>query len=63
MVIWPVQTDAGAPAAASFRVVQGSGDNVTCNVDEALVSLVCRSGSPDGEKCPAGAANGLCVRK
>jgi len=40
--------DAGAPAPASFRVVQGSGDSVTCNADEELVSLVCNEGSPSG---------------
>jgi hypothetical protein len=56
--------DASAPAPVGYRVVQGTGDSVSCNANEALVSLVCKSGSPDGEKCPAGTgATGLCVRK
>ncbi len=56
--------DVGAPAAASFRVVAGTGDTVTCNADEQLVSLICSSGSPNGRTCPtAGGATGLCVRK
>ena len=56
--------DAGAPAAVAFRVMQGSGDGVSCNADEELVSLVCKEGSPNGAKCPAGnGATGLCVRK
>ncbi len=55
--------DSGAPAA-SFRVVAGTGDTVTCNTDEQLVSLICSSGSPNGRTCPtAGGATGLCVRK
>ena len=56
--------DAGARAAVAYRVVQGSGDSVSCNADEELVSLVCKDGSPNGPKCPAGTgATGLCVRK
>jgi Collagen triple helix repeat (20 copies) len=55
--------EAGAPAV-SFRVVQGSGDGVSCNADETLVSLVCKEGSPNGEKCSSAAgATGLCARK
>jgi hypothetical protein len=56
--------DAGVPAQAGYRVVQGSGDSVSCNADEELVSLVCKTGSPDGQKCPGGpGVTGLCVRK
>ena len=55
---------AGAAAAAPFRVVQGSGDSVTCEANETLVSLVCKDGAPTGEKCPsATGATGLCARK
>jgi len=56
--------DAGAPAPVSYRVVQGSGDSVSCNANEELVSLVCNEGSPNGHKCATAAgAIGLCVRK
>lgn len=49
--------------AAGLRVVTGTG-TVACDNDEALVSLVCASGAPDGAKCGADtAATGLCVRK
>jgi hypothetical protein len=56
--------DNGVTAPASFRVVGTSGDTVTCNADEELVSLICKDGSPNGQKCPTpGGATGLCVRK
>jgi hypothetical protein len=56
--------DAGAPAAVSVRVVQGSGDSVSCEANEELVSLVCKEGSPNGQKCSSAAgATGLCARK
>jgi hypothetical protein len=41
-----------------------SGANVACNQDEVLVSLICPSGAPDGDRCPAsGNATALCMRK
>jgi hypothetical protein len=44
--------------------VQGSGDSVSCNANEELVSLVCNEGGPSGHKCStASGATGLCVRK
>jgi Collagen triple helix repeat (20 copies) len=53
----------GDPAPA-LRVVTGTG-TVRCGDDEALVSLVCSSGAPDGAKCatPESAATGLCMRR
>lgn len=55
--------DVGTPAPVSFRVVTGDG-GVACADNEVLASLICASGAPDGEKCPAaGRATGLCVRK
>jgi hypothetical protein len=53
----------GDPAPA-LRVVTGTG-TVKCGDDEALVSLVCSSGAPDGAKCatPEAAATGLCMRR
>lgn len=54
---------AGPPGNAAFRVVTGSGPLV-CNENEALVSIVCSAGAPDGAQCPApSTAMGLCVRK
>lgn len=54
--------DAGQ--AAALRVVTGTG-TVRCGDDEALVSLVCANGAPDGAKCatPETAATGLCMRR
>ena len=55
----------GDPGQASaLRVVTGTG-TVRCADDEALVSLVCASGAPDGAKCATAdaTATGLCVRK
>jgi Collagen triple helix repeat (20 copies) len=53
----------GDPAPA-LRVVTGTG-TVKCGDDEALVSLVCSSGAPDGAKCATSeaAATGLCMRR
>jgi hypothetical protein len=50
--------------AAALRVVTGTG-TVRCGDDEALVSLVCANGAPDGAKCatPETAATGLCMRR
>jgi hypothetical protein len=47
-----------------MRVVTGT-DNVRCDDDELLVSLVCASGATDGLKCaaPGTTATALCVRK
>jgi len=56
--------DPGPAAAASFRIVQGSGNSVSCNANEELVSLICKDGSPNGQTCPAGnGAIGLCISK
>jgi hypothetical protein len=45
-----------------LRVI--TGENVTCNQDETLVSLICTAGSPDGARCPSGGnATALCMRK
>jgi hypothetical protein len=55
----------GSPAAASreTRVVFGE-KTVSCGDGEALVSIVCTAGAPDGANCPdATQATGLCVRK
>src|SRR5262249_62351986 len=50
--------------APALRVVTGTG-TVQCGGDEALVSLLCASGAPDGNKCATAdtAATGLCMRK
>jgi len=50
--------------AFALRVVTGTG-TVRCGDDEALVSLVCASGTPDGAKCAVAdaEARGLCLRK
>ena len=41
-----------------------TGENVACNQDEVLVSIVCASGSPDGARCPSGGnVTALCLRK
>jgi hypothetical protein len=55
----------GDPGAASreMRVVVGE-KTVSCSDGEALVSVVCSAGAPDGANCPdATQATGLCVRK
>jgi hypothetical protein len=57
--------DAGSPATSSreTRVVFGE-KTVSCGDGEALVSIVCSAGAPDGANCPdATQATGLCVRK
>jgi hypothetical protein len=43
-------------------VVTGA-DSVTCSDNEVLVSIICSSGAPDGAKCPASTATGVCARK
>jgi hypothetical protein len=49
--------------AGAYRIVTGT-EAVTCNENEALVSLLCSSGPLDGSKCQTGAtATGLCVRR
>jgi hypothetical protein len=55
----------GDPGSApALRVVTGTG-SIQCGGDEALVSLLCASGAPDGNKCATAdtAATGLCMRK
>jgi hypothetical protein len=54
----------GDPGPTALRVVTGTG-TVRCGEDEALVSLVCANGAPDGAKCaaPETAATGLCMRR
>jgi hypothetical protein len=51
-------------SAPALRVVTGTG-TIQCGGDEALVSLLCASGAPDGNKCATAdtAATGLCMRK
>jgi hypothetical protein len=52
----------GEPGFSALRVV--TGETVTCNQDEILVSLVCASGSPDCTRCSSGGnATALCMRK
>jgi hypothetical protein len=54
---------AGAPGNTTFRIVTASGP-LACNVNEVLVSIICSSGTPYGNQCPAQTtATGLCVRK
>ena len=49
--------------SAGLRIVSGEG-TVSCNDDEALVSVVCSAGAPDGAGCSAGSTTtGLCMRK
>jgi len=44
-------------------VVTGT-ETIACEPTEVLVSLVCATGAPDGNKCAAGAAaTGLCAKK
>lgn len=55
----------GDPGSApALRVVTGTG-TIQCGADEALVSLLCATGAPDGNKCTTAdaAATGLCMRK
>jgi hypothetical protein len=55
------QGEKGEAGASGMRVL--TGENVTCNQDETLVSLICASGSPDGARCPSGGnATALCMR-
>jgi hypothetical protein len=57
-----VQGEKGEAGASGLRVI--TGENITCNQDETLVSLVCSGGSPDGARCPSGGnATALCLRK
>src|SRR6516225_7032558 len=44
---------AGSAGSAGLRIVSGEG-TVSCNDDEALVSVVCSAGAPDGAGCSAG---------
>src|SRR5262245_2827059 len=57
--------DAGPPgqpaASAGIRVVTGN-QSIGCNDGEVLVSLVCSTGAPEGNRCPSD-ATGLCARK
>ena len=54
---------AGSAGSAGLRIVSGEG-TVSCNDDEALVSVVCSAGAPDGAGCSAGSTTtGLCMRK
>ena len=54
---------AGSAGSAGLRIVSGE-KTVSCNDDEALVSVVCSTGAPDGAACSAGStATGLCMRK
>ena len=54
---------AGSAGTAGLRIVSGEG-TVSCNDDEALVSVVCSAGAPDGAECPAASTTtGLCMRK
>ena len=53
----------GPGGSAGFRIVSGE-KTVSCNEDEALVSVVCSTAAPDGAECPgAGTTTGLCMRK
>jgi Collagen triple helix repeat (20 copies) len=56
--------DQGVPGPGSqLRVVIGE-KKVACGQGEALVSVVCSAGAPDGPGCPdATKTTGLCVRK
>jgi len=60
----PAGPPGGQPGAgAPVRVVTGT-ETLACNGDEVIVSIVCASGAPDGNRCPAGvAATGVCARK
>jgi|307.fasta_scaffold510965_1 hypothetical protein len=58
-----VAGSAGSAGSAGLRIVSGEG-TVSCNDDEALVSVVCSAGAPDGAGCSAGSTTtGLCMRK
>jgi Collagen triple helix repeat (20 copies) len=55
--------DPGPSPSRAMRVVVGE-KSVSCGDDEALVSIICSAGAPDGASCPdATQATGLCVRK
>ena len=47
---------------SKFRMVVGD-KTVSCNNDEAMVSIVCSAGAPDGPRCPAASTitRGLCM--
>ena len=54
---------AGSAGSAGLRIVSGAG-TISCNDDEALVSVVCSAGAPNGAGCSAGSTTtGLCMRK
>jgi hypothetical protein len=54
---------AGSAGTVGLRIVSGE-KTISCNEDEALVSVVCSTGAPDGAECPgASATTGLCMRK
>jgi hypothetical protein len=55
--------DAGPPGSTAFRIVTGAG-TLACDANEALVSIVCATGAPNGAQCSdQSTATGLCVRK
>ena len=50
-------------ATSGLRVLSGR-DSAACAEGEILVSLVCSTGVPDGNKCPTGSSvTGLCMRR
>jgi hypothetical protein len=56
------QGEKGEAGVSGLRVV--AGENVACNQDEVLVSIVCAGGSADGARCPSGGnATALCMHK
>lgn len=55
--------DKGDPGTSNVRAVQADGA-VTCEANEALVSVFCPSGgAPDGAKCGTSPTVGLCLKK
>ena len=57
-----VQRNEGA-GMGMFEVAEPAAQHRVENENEVLVSLVCPTGAPDGNRCSTTGATGLCARK
>ena len=54
---------AGAAGSSGLRLVDEPLNNtVTCGDGEVLVSIICKSGAPNGATCQEPGARGVCMR-
>ena len=54
---------AGAAGSSGLRVVdEPSNNTITCGDGELLVSIICKSGAPNGATCHEPGARGVCMR-